>query len=1043
MFIIYIYMGDTQISGVIMRIRFLLTISIFSSLVLLHSELFSQDQHQQLEKAILSGKVSDGKSGEPLLLANVYLANTKIGASSDEDGFYLIRNIPPGVYDLIVSYVGYKTQKRKVNLSKSRYIKLDFKLEEDTNYLDEIIVIGKREPNWKDNLAIFTREFLGTSQNSRKCRILNPEILSFKSDDANVYFRASSDQMLKVENRALGYNLNVLIENFNIRGDVVTMVFHHSFEEIEPSNDSELKSWEKARLKAYLGSFRHFLKSLLDGSLRQEGFNVQQMEELLENDFDYLDNIRIEPDSLYKTGRNFGEYILDFDKYLRIQYRKEIGEKSWRLEVLGDRFSAISTDNRALLMKQISYIKLLRRNTVFNYNGILYDPFAVKMEGYWGWERAAEILPWDYFPPESEKIDYEKVFDEEELVRDVDYDLMYREAENLREKGDFREALVSYEKLYNVLKRSKTSLPGLGFSYMDIITEKGLKEHYEKASELYVWGLSGKNTKNYVKEIVEEAERILPLIKGEEADEWRALIKANDKKLAGKIRGFWLRHDPTPTTPYNERLIEHWKRIAYARKHYRKTKNSVYKTDDRGTIYIKYGEPDRSKSGFMGSTNSEYLRWANFLKGLVSINGSPVQLRNIMADQWYPEYDVWVYENIGEDRNGIFIFGKGEGEPYKRIYSIDELIPNRAFAQRNEYKGYVRKEDLIYRKEYYFIPGSLLQIMYYSELMLLDDFFNQRYMELESRWIRDNVPIEPDFALSLKSRYIQSVKNDPIEFYAPAYISETPDLIENVKLHYTLLRILDDKNKPKLAIVAMSYPGIQSEVNLGDIVSSSEIEQDYELIHTLQIHDQEWNFVDKFRDVRKKGNDNTSVFIIDHETGENNFILSSEAKPKDKSIEGKPQIGKAVIEPVQPLKTVHSRLEISDIITGVMTPEELRDTEYPFPVIPAGQFQKGDPLMVYLEAYHLSLGQDGNAHFEIEFSYEKTVNHRIRDTKIERVSQIFSFDSEKASAKETAGFDISDLEPGEYEFIISITDITSGQKKSRKGKFRIAEIDER
>lgn len=57
------------------------------------------------------GTVKDKISGEALIGANIVLEGTGLGASTDEDGFYVIINVPPGNYTLSVYYVGYATVK--------------------------------------------------------------------------------------------------------------------------------------------------------------------------------------------------------------------------------------------------------------------------------------------------------------------------------------------------------------------------------------------------------------------------------------------------------------------------------------------------------------------------------------------------------------------------------------------------------------------------------------------------------------------------------------------------------------------------------------------------------------------------------------------------------------------------------------------------------------------------------------------------------------------------------------------------------------------
>ena len=55
-------------------------------------------------------------------------------------------------------------------------------------------------------------------------------------------------------------------------------------------------------------------------------------------------------------------------------------------------------------------------------------------------------------------------------------------------------------------------------------------------------------------------------------------------------RGYWNQRDPTPGTERNERYEEHLRRVAYARTMYSWPNSRGF--DDRGEIYVRYGEPD-------------------------------------------------------------------------------------------------------------------------------------------------------------------------------------------------------------------------------------------------------------------------------------------------------------------------------------------------------------------------------------------------------------------------------------------------------------------
>jgi GWxTD domain-containing protein len=67
------------------------------------------------------------------------------------------------------------------------------------------------------------------------------------------------------------------------------------------------------------------------------------------------------------------------------------------------------------------------------------------------------------------------------------------------------------------------------------------------------------------------------------------------------IDQFWLRRDPTPGTPENEFKDEHYRRLAYANKHFATVSGAPGWQTDRGHIYILYGPPDEIDSHLKAS----------------------------------------------------------------------------------------------------------------------------------------------------------------------------------------------------------------------------------------------------------------------------------------------------------------------------------------------------------------------------------------------------------------------------------------------------------
>ena len=92
---------------------------------------------------IIFGYVQDAETGNPLPYATVYIKGTKMGSITDKNGFYEIRNVPPGVYLVGVRYVGYKEQVRQVEVKAGKRTRLDFGLVTEAIKLGEVTVEAK------------------------------------------------------------------------------------------------------------------------------------------------------------------------------------------------------------------------------------------------------------------------------------------------------------------------------------------------------------------------------------------------------------------------------------------------------------------------------------------------------------------------------------------------------------------------------------------------------------------------------------------------------------------------------------------------------------------------------------------------------------------------------------------------------------------------------------------------------------------------------------------------------------------------------------
>ncbi|WP_295770186.1 carboxypeptidase-like regulatory domain-containing protein [uncultured Mucilaginibacter sp.] len=378
----------------------------------------------------ISGKIINLYDKKPVAKASIFLSNTTVGGSSNDDGAFLLSDVKPGQYDMVISSVGY--EKLHKTLQVNQNLALSFvELTPKTVELNAVVV--KPDPNWVQNYQMFKEEFFGRSPEAAQCKILNPEILDLHYDKATNELSASTVDYLEIENKALGYNLKYNLIEFkrNYRSGVLFYFGNTLYTPIK-AKPSQQKKWYKARLRAYLGSSQHYFRSLLGNRLKEEGFNTMRLmrkpnserqpdsliqaklkhyrqsnlvngrfniqatdslsywskQKQLPLSVDYLVSKPLRVDSLVKRTDVAGIFALSFNDILYVVYTRK-------------------ADDGSLFNKPInapdhptSLINFNEQYAFFDANGIIINPSSIMCEGAWGVDRMAKMLPVDYDPKE-------------------------------------------------------------------------------------------------------------------------------------------------------------------------------------------------------------------------------------------------------------------------------------------------------------------------------------------------------------------------------------------------------------------------------------------------------------------------------------------------------------------------------------------------------------------------------------------------------------------------------------------------------------------
>jgi len=381
----------------------------------------------------ISGIVKD-KHGLALPGANVLLSGYQVGAVADSAGRFFLKSLVPGNYNLLVQMIGYVpiTQNVVIN-NKARDVEVI--MEESVKELTEVVV--RPDPRRSEYLATFKENFIGTSVNAKKCVILNPQVIRFDYDEQRHILKASAEEFLIIENKALGYTIKYLLSNFqkDYETNVVHFYGYPYFEEFE-KKESRIKRYAKQRKAAYIGSPQHFFSALYTNTYHEQGFFINKLvkapntrkkpaeviderlkllSEKMRNNADerrrkksliYWTEMKLLPDTVEMLIREeVPRYslvqqkvpslkTLEFKDALYIIFIKEKEPKDYT-RYAGYKIKRPDDFNDF----QVSLVYPLEKTASFYENGVLHNPESLLFEGMWGYEKVADLLPIDYVPP--------------------------------------------------------------------------------------------------------------------------------------------------------------------------------------------------------------------------------------------------------------------------------------------------------------------------------------------------------------------------------------------------------------------------------------------------------------------------------------------------------------------------------------------------------------------------------------------------------------------------------------------------------------------
>ncbi len=195
-------------------------------------------------------------------------------------------------------------------------------------------------------------------------------------------------------------------------------------------------------------------------------------------------------------------------------------------------------------------------------------------------------------------------------------------------------------------------------------------------------------------------EEVRYIISSREKDEFQQL--ETDALRDAFIERFWRRRDPDLATDINEFRDEHFRRIAYASERFDKEGRPGWRTQ-RGRVYIIHGPPDDIRYSYGRQMRAVVYNPTPILNP----TGSNVPL--VEVEIQVPESETWTYYHLPGIRSSrsyfTVIFAKMDSEPLLAVERyVKRVAPNASGPQRAQrdaaIKGFVTRPGLYSRNDY-------------------------------------------------------------------------------------------------------------------------------------------------------------------------------------------------------------------------------------------------------------------------------------------------------------------------------------------------------
>lgn len=340
----------------------------------------------------ITGRVTDVATQAPLQGASVFAQNTTMGTATDADGNFKLY-LTNGGYDLVITFTGYETVSKRITTGDVENKNILIPMKKKESVMEDVVIKASNElkDGWERYGNFFVQSFIGITDNSKQCNIKNPEVLKFYFSKKKNRLKVLATEPVEIENTALGYKLKYTLDSFTHEYNTQTSTYtgYPLFEEMQPQDSTQVTTWQVNRLKAYRGSILHFMRSVYNKNLKEEGFEIQFVAKNEHADTalkltDFYGALNYEKDDSTMIAD-----IIPNQQNMAVLYSKEKPDIGY-----------LALNDDAPSGYQLSIVTIAPEQSIsIEQNGYYFDQNDITITGYWSWKKIADMVPYDYHPP--------------------------------------------------------------------------------------------------------------------------------------------------------------------------------------------------------------------------------------------------------------------------------------------------------------------------------------------------------------------------------------------------------------------------------------------------------------------------------------------------------------------------------------------------------------------------------------------------------------------------------------------------------------------